>query len=290
MAQILDPKLDVVFKLLFASESNRDILVALLEDVLLPTTPIVRVEVLNPDVEKELTEDRGLILDILALHADGTRSNIEMQSRNRGDTAKRALYHWARMYRDGVRRGDEFEDLTPCRVVFFLSYTLFESTRLHSTFRVLEAHDGGALNGDLELHFVELTKLRRDPVDANDPAAAWARFLAARSAEERRSSAVGKPNIEKANAALEALSEDPKAQTLARWREDAIRLDRVERASARRAAHTEGVEKQRRAGVRRICETLQIELTPEREQRLAAASPDELDALQDHLVLHRSWP
>lgn len=36
---------------------------------------------------------------------------------------------------------------------------------------------------DLELHFVELTKLKKDPVDADDATVAWARFLAAKSDE-----------------------------------------------------------------------------------------------------------
>ena len=307
----LDPKLDVVFKLLFAAPKNRDILLALLNAVLAPEHPIVSVDVLNPEIDREMVDDRGLFMDILARHDDGTRTNVEMQAQNRGDTPRRTLYHWARLYRDGMQRGDAYDTLTPCRVVFFLSYTLFpRRRRLHSTFRVLEIHDDYPLNADLELHYVELTKLRRKPVDEDDAAAAWARFFAARTAEERRSQAVGKPDIEKATDALEELSEDPDAQFLARWREDSLRLHRIETAELRRKAEEKGMKRGLRRGmargiergierglqqgrqhtVRVLCEAFGIELTSERERAIDAADADTLTKLERHLTAHRAWP
>jgi hypothetical protein len=101
----LNPQLDVVFKLLFGAERNRDILRALLNDILRPKRPITSVDVANPEIRKDVAADRGLVLDVLAVHDDGTRTDIEMQTRDRGATEKRALYHWARIYRDGIGRG-----------------------------------------------------------------------------------------------------------------------------------------------------------------------------------------
>ena len=45
MHPLLDPKLDVIFKLLFSHERNRNLLVSLLTAVLDPPEPIVGVEV-----------------------------------------------------------------------------------------------------------------------------------------------------------------------------------------------------------------------------------------------------
>lgn len=303
MAPTLDPTLDVVFKLLFAAPKNRDILIALLQDVLAPERPIVRVDVLNPEIDKEQVDDRGLILDILAVHDDGSKTNIEMQARNRGDTQRRTLYDWARLYRDGIQRGDSFSDLTPCRVIFFLSFTLFEERRrLHSTFRVLETHDGFPLNGDLELHFVELTKLRKDPVDADDPAAAWAGFFAAKSSEERRRLSMSDPYIDKARAALEELSRDPKNQALVRAREDALRIYQFETASLKRKVMAEGLAEgrqkglaegaalQRRSSIQLLCRVLEIDWTPERARQVDELGGEVLEALEQHLATHRAWP
>jgi hypothetical protein len=55
----LDPKNDVVFKLLFAAERNRDLLIALLTAVLDPPSPIETAEVLNPDIDREHWDDKG---------------------------------------------------------------------------------------------------------------------------------------------------------------------------------------------------------------------------------------
>jgi PD-(D/E)XK nuclease family transposase len=55
----LDPKLDVVFKLLFADERNRELLISLLNAILEPVEPIVDVVVLNPDTPKETVVDKG---------------------------------------------------------------------------------------------------------------------------------------------------------------------------------------------------------------------------------------
>lgn len=138
MPETLNPRLDVVFKMLFAAKRNRGLLIVLL-NVLYSAQPIASVDVVNPEIEKDAPDDRGVILDTLVVHDDGSLSNIEMQAQDRGATEKRALYHWARMYRDGVGRGDDFADLEPCRVIFFLTYRLLLGERLRSTFRVLRS-------------------------------------------------------------------------------------------------------------------------------------------------------
>ncbi len=319
MAQTLNPQLDVVFKLLFAAKKNRALLVALLNDVLQPPTPIVSASVLDPEIEKEIVEDRGLLLDITAVHDDGTRTDIEMQAKNRGATERRALYHWARLYRDGLQRGGDFESLTPCRVIFFLSFTLFKNrNRLHSTFRVLEAHELVVLSDDLELHFVELTKLAKNPIDADDDAADWARFLAAKSDQERRELSMANEDIRRANEALEVLSQDPKAQDIARRREDQLRLQRMEMAALEKRYMEKGMRKGIKEGVkkgvkkgmrkgieegvkegqigelletlRQLCEVFEIELGPPREANVATMGVEDLRALKQHLLTHRCWP
>ena len=64
MTETLNPRLDVVFKLLLAPKRNRGILIALLNDVLQPKQPIASVEVMNPEIKKETVNDRGIFLDI----------------------------------------------------------------------------------------------------------------------------------------------------------------------------------------------------------------------------------
>ena len=49
MRRTLDPKLDVVFKLLFSDERNKGLLISLVSAVLKPAAPISDIEILNPE-------------------------------------------------------------------------------------------------------------------------------------------------------------------------------------------------------------------------------------------------
>lgn len=96
MRSTLDPTLDVVFKLLFGSASNRDALIDLLTAVLRPRVPITSVEVLNPEVSREQANDRGIVLDLLVSFEDGTQVDLEMQTTRREGFRNRALGSAAR--------------------------------------------------------------------------------------------------------------------------------------------------------------------------------------------------
>lgn len=80
LMRLLVSKLDIVFKLLFAHPNNRDILISLLTSVIRPASPIASVDVLNPEVPKELPDDKGTFLDIHVRMADGRHVDVEMQS------------------------------------------------------------------------------------------------------------------------------------------------------------------------------------------------------------------
>ena len=62
--KFLDPTLDVVFKIIFADEKNKALLISLLTSVMKPALPIREVEILNPEIPKDFSDDKGVILDI----------------------------------------------------------------------------------------------------------------------------------------------------------------------------------------------------------------------------------
>jgi predicted transposase/invertase (TIGR01784 family) len=95
--QLLDPKLDVVFKLLFAHPNHRDILISLLTAVLQPTVPIADATVLNPEIPKDLPDDKGTVLDIRVQLTDGRQIDVEMQSALHPGLIQRILYYNARL-------------------------------------------------------------------------------------------------------------------------------------------------------------------------------------------------
>ena len=56
----LDPKLDIVFWMLFGAEQNRELLISLLNAVLHPSTPIASVEVLHAQPERHSVDDKAI--------------------------------------------------------------------------------------------------------------------------------------------------------------------------------------------------------------------------------------
>jgi len=99
---------------------------------------------------------------------------------------ERALYYWARLYAGQLQRGDPYTALRRCVVILITNFFELASRRFHSSFRVQEQHDAELLTNHLELHLLELPKLR-GALDKNDEPslAAWGRFLTANADDER---------------------------------------------------------------------------------------------------------
>ena len=160
----LDPKVDVVFKLLFAKPSNKRLLIALLTAILQPDSPIVDVEVLNPEVTKESVEAKGTVLDLLAKLFGGGQVNLEIQASPQGWRMSRGVFYCSRVFVSQLSRGDGYEELKPVVGIFILDFRALPSERFHSKFELLEVQEHTRLSDDLTIHVLELPKLRPMPL------------------------------------------------------------------------------------------------------------------------------
>jgi predicted transposase/invertase (TIGR01784 family) len=176
----LDPKLDIVFKLLFGEERNKPLLLSLLNAVLRPPAAIETITVLSPEPGKEAVDDKGIALDLRVGLASGEQVDIEMQSQPRPAGRERALYYWARLYGGQLARGDHYAELRRCVVVFITDFNELDDKRFHSTFRVEETHDHTPLTDQLEIHLIELPKLPQAALTNDEPdLVLWGKFLTA---------------------------------------------------------------------------------------------------------------
>ena len=218
----LDPKLDIVFKLLFAEERNKHLLLSLLNAVLQPQAPIQTVTVLPSEPAKDAVDDKGIALDLRVALASGEQVDIEMQSQPRPAGRERILYYWARLYGSQLSRGEHYPALRRCVVVLITDFNELDSSRFHSVFQVQETHDHSSLSEQLEIHLVELTKLPLAPTNYEPDLVLWGKFLAADSDDELESLAMNSPVLKQATDALDRLSADPQARALAEQRELAL--------------------------------------------------------------------
>lgn len=292
MARVtLDPKLDVVFKLLFAAERNRDILRSFLTAVLRPPSPIDVLRINNPTIPGSDQLKRQVILDVHVVLHDGQHIDVEMQARRHGGPRPRWLFNWGAVFTDQLDSGHEFARLKPVVCIIIMDFLEFQGPRFHSIFRVLEVHNYEEFSQHLEIHTLELPKLSHVTPDADDEAVlVWGKFFAADSDEELEQLAMNHPIIAPATSALTTLSQDPAARELARQR----RLAELDYLSGIDEARAEGKAEGKAEGlqdaIRQLCHLLEIDLDVHQEQHLARSTVEELLDLQKALFKHRRWP
>lgn len=277
----LDPKLDIVFWMLFGAEQNRGLLISLLNAVLNPPVPIEAVEVLHGQPERFAVNDKNISLDVRVRLQNGEQVNVEMQSQRRPAIRERALYYWARRYAGQLQRGESDVQLRRCVVVLIANFAELPSKRFHSTFQVQERDSGEVLTSHLELHLLELPKLP-SAIDRNDEPnlALWGRFLSAAGDEDLEKLAMEHPVLKQAKDALDRLSADELAQIQAEHREMALLTYEAGMAAARHEAQEAGRQEGRQEGeAEMLLRLLTIKFGPQAAgvaERLAGASHGEL--------------
>ncbi len=286
--QTLDPKLDVVFKMLFGRLENRGLLIALLDAVLRPASPIRSVEV-EAEISKGTVDDKDIALDLRVELEDGQLVNVEMQTQPRPARRERALYYWARMYAGQLGRGDGYQDLCRCVVVLIVPFVELQGDRFHSTFRVREVHDQQDLSDQLEVHVVELAKLGTPGLSNDEPALVnWGKFLSATSDEQLEELAMTDPVLRQAKDALDRLSADPDARVLAEMRDMAQKSYQLDLARVHKQGKEEGKAEGKAEGysdfLLQLLATKFGALPPAVTQRVQAATLTELQRWATRLL------
>jgi predicted transposase/invertase (TIGR01784 family) len=285
---LLDPTLDVVFKLLFTRGPDSDeALRGLLTAVLDPARPIASIRVLNPAIGGVEVDDKGIALDLLLEFDDGTQLDLEMQARREGGFRDRALFYWAKLFSGQLERGEPYAKLRPAISILFLDYRELPGDRLHSIFHVLEAHDHSRFSEAFEMHVIELPKLDRSPLasgrTSEEALLRWSWFFT--DTNEANDPAMSDPAIQKARAVLERLSADPEVRLLAQRRELAQQAHRLELSAVRDEALGHA-----RAAILDLGEAYGVAPTAEQRAALERLDGPGLDALRARLKKERRWP
>ncbi len=296
----IPPKDDVMFKLLFAATRNERLLISLLTAVLRPPSPIVSARVLNPRSRRSSSTTRASSSIFTSNSRTKTRLCVEMQRRRRKNLEKRLLYSFARVFGDGIVRGQDYEGLEPVKVIAFLDATL--AGRFHAIYRLLEVHDHVAFTDAIEVHVVELRRARELADEDGVMLGRWARFLGAEDAGQLQSSAQEDPTMTLAKQAHEELSRDPTVRALVEARHMAevnwrlmLNEEREEGlAQGREQGREQGLEEGRalelRAGIVALSEVLGLEVSEARRAELERSDIGRLETIKDALRTDRAWP
>lgn len=236
--KLLDPKLDIVFKLLLQRELV--LLRSMIETVVNLPAPIEDLLILNPELPKDLATDKGIVLDVRVSLANSVMFDIEMQSELPAGIRSRFLYYWAKEYSSELHRGEGYNQLLPVISIIWLGSNLLQGEKFHSIFHLSEDTTRELFCKDLEFHTLELKKLHQLSATTQPQLYRWSRFLLADSEDALERLALEDPIMQTAKNTLEAISADPNAQSLVREREMAQRAHEHLMYSARAEGEAKG--------------------------------------------------
>lgn len=247
MKQLLTPKLDLVFKLLFAKDP--EILCDLVNAVVdYPEHLHIRsITVKNPIILPEEITEKLIILDLQAVDERGRHYDIEMQVRKYVFYPERTLYYLSRMYASQLDSGIQYDRLRPVIGIHFLDYKQFpESSEIHFCFELRDVRCPKLrLTDDLSLHLFELPKFEeRQPGElGREKMFEWLHFFnhAHEEGDKTMRTHYKNPVIHKAFTILETLSADEETRLRAEMREKALKNALSELAAAKEEGREEGL-------------------------------------------------
>ncbi|QLF93420.1 Rpn family recombination-promoting nuclease/putative transposase [Pseudomonas sp. ABC1] len=227
---LLDPKLDVIFKRLFAEAP--ELLADLINAVRSDEPPIVELQVLNPQIAPEELTGKFIVLDILARDQTGQLFNIEMQTRNHAGWPSRSLYYLARNLGRQLQVGDGYQQIQPVIGIHLMDFDLFEEQQACWAFELRDRQRPQVrLDRSLQLHLIELPKADRLHSQGGSALADWILYLK-HWQEDTLMQSIERPAIKKAREYLQTLSDDDEARRLAFVRERALHDEVTEKAEA----------------------------------------------------------
>ena len=227
---ILSPKLDIVFQILFgevgSEEITKDLLSAILDEQ-------INTVDLNQNIvlRRKNPKDKMGIVDVLAKINNNEYCNIEMQVSDDKDIIKRILYYWSKQYSKELQKGHPYIDLKRTINVLIANFKIdiLKNLEFHTQWKIIEEKGRKTvLTDDLELHIIELPKMRKNKATGKDKKLLeWLSFLNNPESKEVANYMKNNESMKKAKERLNTMSEDEKIRRLAELREKAI-LDELE--------------------------------------------------------------
>ena len=246
---IMSPKYDFVFKYIFGNEKHKDLLIALLSDILaVPEEEFDGIEIINSELIKEFKEDRKGILDVRVRTKSGKQIDVEIQILPTEYMPERTMFYWSKMYTSQIKPGDTYDKLKKCVTINIVDFKCTPLKKLYSSYHLTEDETGYRLTDILEVYFLEIPKLFDEDIerDENDPIVQWMEFLDAKSKGVMEMLAEKNKDIKKAYDLLQIISKDEKARMLyeARQAEISDQLTRIKSAEekGRKKGRKEGRE------------------------------------------------
>jgi predicted transposase/invertase (TIGR01784 family) len=228
---ILPPKNDAVFKLLFGDQRNGDLLIDFLKAVLtLSEDDYSEISIVDPHLIRKHPDKKLGILDLKIKMRSGKIVHVEIQLLDFPQIRERIVFYDAGLITDQIDVGEEYDRIRRVITILITDFLLIpEGTRYHNRFTLYDPESAMEFTDLIEIHTLELPKL---PETADNYLWHWLRFLRDQSKEDLDMVAQASPKLQKTVVKLLELSEDEEARIIY---EAEVRAQRDEKARMRGA-------------------------------------------------------
>ena len=257
---------DYIFKRIFSKDECNSELKDLLEGIL--GIKIEKVEVKNPEIPKNILDEKLARLDIKAKINDEITLDIEMQTSDEHNLGNRSLVYLSKLISPQLKPGDRYQKLQKTIVIWILNFNYFKTNTYHNIahmrFDKVEKEkyidkgykeENGLVTENAEIHFIELPKFIEKEPGVESKLSQWLWLLVGEGERIKMAEKVNE-EVKKAKTELEVMSMDPKEREMYEEREIArwiyyTGLDDAEERGEERGERR-GVEKGKKEIAKRL--------------------------------------
>ena len=170
---------ELLFKFVFGHEERKAVTLSFINATLQLEGADAFVELHFADraLEPEEEDGKSSMLDLLCVTNDGTHVNIEVQVQNQHNMAQRSLYYWAKLYQSSLRKNQDYSTLRKTVAINLLAYSFLPQKGFHNVYGLYDSAKTHRLTDDIELHFLELPKVRRQDLRSMRQLDKWMAFM-----------------------------------------------------------------------------------------------------------------
>lgn len=170
---------DLLFKFVFGHEERKAVTLSFINATLQleGTDAFVDLHFADRALEPEEEDGKSSMLDLLCVTNDGTQVNIEVQVQNQHNMAQRSLYYWAKLYQSSLRKNQDYSTLRKTVAINLLAYSFLPQKGFHNVYGLYDSAKTHRLTDDIELHFLELPKVRRQDLRSMRQLDKWMAFM-----------------------------------------------------------------------------------------------------------------
>ena len=156
---------DYFVRYLFTDKGSEPLLLDFINSVMINADmkTFKSLEILNPFNLKKHYKDKETIVDVKCITKNGTVVIIEVQLAGSSRFPERILYYWASNYSKLLKKGEQYDDLTPVISINLLNFNLNKNDgNAHSCYMIYDTKNKRLLTDHLQIHIIELKKFKKN--------------------------------------------------------------------------------------------------------------------------------